>query len=228
MQSQSLDLHLLGLGISLPVCEITGQPRIHNVVFDMGGVLARYDMPAYVASQVGNPDVAKQLHDCIFASPEWILMDHGRLEEKLFLERILSRLPEDLHERARFLFANWHKSMCPIAEVTAIARRLIDAGYPLYLLSNASKRFHQYRVQLPILNDFQACVISADWQDAKPSVSIYQRLMIEQHLAPEESVFIDDMGANVAGANLAGLWGVHYQGDALRLEKALQCLGLCF
>ena len=80
----------------------------------------------------------------------------------------------------------------------AIVRELKEKGYSLYLLSNFHKEaiktmFERY----DFFKLFDGGVISANEHLVKPDQKIYKLLLERYHLQPEESVFIDDMLANI-------------------------------
>ena len=53
----------------------------------------------------------------------------------------------------------------------------------------------------------------------KPDPRIYQRVLARVGVAPEQAVFIDDFPRNIAGAEAAGLHGIHFRDpDQARAE----------
>jgi putative hydrolase of the HAD superfamily len=57
---------------------------------------------------------------------------------------------------------------------------------------------------------------------AKPDRKIYEEVARELGADPADVVFVDDRPENVAGAEAAGMTGVHYTGvDALRATLEL-------
>lgn len=201
---------------------------VKHVVFDMGGVLINNPFDAYLNARVSDADDRVLLMRELFRSVEWIRMDRGVMDEAAVAESVGKRVPERLHETVRTLIDNWYQTASPIAGVEAIVRRLKAAGYGLYILSNASTKFHGFDEKLPAIECFDGRFVSCDVHFVKPEPAIYQTFLKQYGLRAEECVFIDDVNANVEGAVNVGLNGIVFFGDAKRLEAQLNALGLRF
>ena len=194
---------------------------IRNIIFDMGNVLLTYD-PHYIVSQLTEKDENRQLlQKAIFEAPEWAQLDAGTIEEEKFLALVQSRLPEALHQEVRTIFEHWHEQMVPIDAAYHLVKELKAAGYHLYLLSNASLRFHQYEDHIPAFQLLDGRFISADFHCLKPQRTIYQTFCSHFGVKPEECLFIDDMPANIEGGKAAGIDGIVFDGDVNHLREAL-------
>ncbi|GEM_PF-4342518 len=122
---------------------------IRNVVFDMGGVLIRYDFSKYCTRYAPDPDDHALIMDELFGSTEWVQLDRGSIEQGQAIRSICSRLPERLHGAVGEILNNWHAGATPIEGMDALVRRIKTAGYGVYLLSNAAKTVHAYAPNLP-------------------------------------------------------------------------------
>jgi HAD superfamily hydrolase (TIGR01509 family) len=91
----------------------------------------------------------------------------------------------------------------------------------LYLLSNISNYFADHAEELPVLKLFDRCVFSAVCGKVKPDPAIFAHLCEECDLLPQESLFVDDNPANVAGAEAFGIAGYLFDGDVARLRAYL-------
>lgn len=100
-------------------------------------------------------------------------------------------------------------------------KRLNNNNYQIYLLSNCNKQFDEYFQRVEAFKYFDGFYISAKHLLVKPDIKIYQDFLNEFHLKAEESVFIDDVKANIDGAKQAGIAGYCYDGDVCKLEKYL-------
>jgi len=202
---------------------------IRNVVFDMGNVLLKFDPEGFMTrAGVTDPEDRRQLLRELFLSVEWALMDLGALTEDSAEPRVLARLPEHLRGTASHLLRNWAEDREMIPGMEALARRLHAAGYPLYLLSNASVSQPDYWNRLEISRLFSGTLVSAFVKTVKPGPEIYRLFIRTFSLREEECVFIDDSHANVAGAVACGWHGIVFHGDAEETERRLRELGLRF
>lgn len=200
---------------------------IHNIVFDMGGVLIDFDAQRYTARFVPNPEDYELIRRELFRSVEWVKMDRGTITDEEVIAAVCARLPERLHQAVREILDNWHQDIPPLNGVYELVRELKEeAGYSIYLLSNTCTRFHSFRQNIPALRFFDGEFVSCDFHLVKPEPGIYLRFLEYFHLRPEECVFIDDDPRNIEGAIRCGMGGVIYHGDAAELRRKLRQLGV--
>lgn len=199
---------------------------IRNVVFDMGGVLIRFDRRRFMQRQgVGPQDEAILMRE-VFQSVEWARLDRGSLTEEQAAERIAARVPERLRGAAEKLIFHWDRPIEPIEGMDALAGELKAGGYGVYLLSNASLRHPEYWPRVPASRWFDGVVVSAQEGLVKPQPEIYRLLCERFGLAAGECFFIDDKAANVEGACFAGMSGAVFHGDVAELRAKLREAGV--
>lgn len=186
---------------------------IKNIVFDMGNVLIRFEPQEIMSNFVIREEDWELLHTQIFRCPEWGMTDAGTITDEGMEERVLSRLPERLHETASLILEQWHEHMPLIPDTEELVKQLKEQGYGIYLLSNASKRFHLYAKRIPALQYFDGVMVSADVRMVKPNPEIYQKLFAEFSLNPAECYFIDDRADNITGAAACGMAGYRFLMD---------------
>ena len=195
---------------------------IHNVIFDMGGVMIRYDPTHFIEREgVESAGDRELLLKAVFHSKEWPMLDAGDLNEADAEPIMLARLPERLHETARRLLWSWERPMEPIPGMADLARDCKAAGLHVYLLSNASARQPEYWPDIPGSECFDGAVISALVHCVKPHRDIFEHLLARFSLNADECLFIDDMPANVRGAIDAGFHGAVFTGDVDALRRAV-------
>lgn len=199
---------------------------IKNIVFDMGKVLIRFD-PDLFMDRVGvRPEDRELLLREVYQSLEWARMDRGSLTDVQAAESICSRLPERLHSQVHRLVDEWDRPILPVPGMEALIRELKQAGYGIYLLSNASLRQHLYWSRIPGSQYFDGTLISADEKLVKPQFPIYHRLFEKFSLVPEQCLFIDDAPINVEGALCCGMPGIVFHSDVKELRRKMQALGV--
>jgi haloacid dehalogenase superfamily, subfamily IA, variant 3 with third motif having DD or ED len=202
---------------------------IRNIVFDMGNVVIRFD-PAWFMDRAGisDPQDRRLILNELFQSIEWAQMDAGTLTEKTAEPLILQRIPERLHETVKKLLYSWADGREMISGMEDLIRQLKDAGYGIYLLSNASSAQHEYWPRYPVSSFFDGKLISCDVKVVKPCRRIYELLTERFGLRPEECLFIDDAPANVAGAVACGWEGIVFHGSSEELADKLVRHGVRF
>ena len=199
---------------------------IRNIVFDMGNVLLRFD-PQLFIERAGVEDEAdrKLLQKELFRSLEWVQMDRGVRTEPEVLEILRQRLPDRLHGTLETLLMRWERPILPIPGMAEFVRDCRQAGYGIYLLSNASKRLHEYWKSIPGHEYFDGEFVSADYQLVKPQQSIYRKFCQVFGVEGKECLFIDDFPLNIEGAVTAGWQGIVFH-DAADLRRKAREMGV--
>lgn len=198
---------------------------IKNIIFDMGGVLIRWE-PMELLKQFGaKPEDLEMLYREIFKELDWIMLDAGLLDEAEAEANIARRLPEEYRELLHKLIWSWDDPISPMPGTAELVKELKEKGYGLYLLSNASRRQPEYWPRVPGHEYFDDVMVSAFEQKTKPHYSIYACAMERFGLRKEECVFIDDTSRNILAAKLFGMEGIVFF-DAEDLRKKLRKLGV--
>jgi 2-haloacid dehalogenase len=89
---------------------------------------------------------------------------------------------------------------------------------PLFVISNFGDEFWEnFRPHQPVFDLFDDVLISGKERLAKPDPAIYQLALERFGLAAERALFIDDVAANIAGAESVGIVGHIFTGvDGVR------------
>lgn len=199
---------------------------IRNIVFDMVGVLMRFDTEGYYLSRgIGEADQAILRRE-VFRSLEWAMQDRGTITEADAAAAIRARLPERLHAAARDFICRENRAILPVPGMEALLQDLKRAGYRLFLLSNTSAAYHRFRPQVPGIALFDGELVSADVGLVKPDPAIF-RLACERYgINPSESAFIDDTPINAEAAHHVGMMAFIFEGDADALRTQLRATGV--
>ena len=199
---------------------------IRNILFDMGNVLIRFDREYFIDRLGVAPEDKPLLMREVFQSVEWVQMDRGSIVEVQAVAEICKRLPPRLHDAAEKLVAMWDRPILPIEGMYELVAELKNAGYGIYLLSNASLRQHEYWPRIPAHVFFDGTIISADEGVMKPGAEYYLRALNRFGLKAEECFFVDDMPANVEGALFCGIPGAIFRNDAALLRQQMRAAGI--
>lgn len=199
---------------------------IQNIIFDMGQVLKKYDPYACITPYVENPEDVELIRSQCFDSTEWQCLDAGTISYEEALAVWKKRIPERLAGTLDLIIENWDRYMTDLPGMCDLVRRLSEKGYCIYLLSNVSVRFERIRESFPALRYMKGAVLSACEKVTKPDRRIYEILLDRYQLDSARSVFIDDVQANVEGAESAGICGIRFDGDVASLISSLAELGV--
>ncbi len=200
---------------------------IKNIIFDMGGVLLRFE-PDYFIARLGISGAdAELLKREVFRSADWVRMDRGTLTDEEGVRSICRRLPAHLHAAAEELICRWEiPEILPMEGMAELIGELKQMGYGIYLLSNAFSRQHDYWPRVPGSEYFDDTFISADVKMVKPQREIYELALRKFGVNGEECVFIDDLPSNIEMAENCGICGVVFHGDAKILREDLRRAGV--
>ena len=199
---------------------------VKNIVFDMGNVLLRFDRDYFLDAAGVEGEDRKILMNNVYLSVEWARMDRGSMTEVEAAASMCCHIPERLHEKAHLLVDRWDRPILPVPGMAELVRELKEAGYGVYLLSNASYRQHEYWPRVPGSEYFDGTLISADVKLVKPCAEIYELLYSTFGLIPGECLFIDDSAPNIESAERTGMPGIVFHGDADELRGEMKAFGV--
>jgi len=187
-----------------------------NLVFDLGGVVVRWDPEAIIASVFDDEKLKAKVRKGVFEDPDWLELDRGTLGREQAIERAAQRTGIGASEIKRLLHAV-PPSLVVFEDTVDLLYRLKRKGYPLYCLSNMHFASIEYlENQHKFWDVFQGRVISCRLNLCKPEAGIYEHLLRAFGLKAGETLFIDDVQKNLDAAARLGI-------KTLRFENAAQC-----
>ena len=195
-----------------------------NVVFDLGGVVVAWRPEEIVAQAFVDPTTRALVHREIIGHPDWLELDRGTLTVDAAVDRAVARTgladPD-----VRSFIEGVPAALVADFDVVALVRRVQAAGHRLYCLSNmpAMSMEHLERAY-DFWELFHGKVISSRIGHCKPEPAIYEHLLTTYELDPAETIFIDDVDANVAAAQALGISAIRFEGVA-QCEAELRRLG---
>jgi 2-haloacid dehalogenase len=194
---------------------------IQAIIFDFGGVLLEWDPHALYRNFFEQPQQIDQfLAEVDFAA--WNAeQDRGRP----FAEGI-AELSGQFPHRAQLIRAyydRWEDSIVgPISGSVAILRRLKQAGYPLYALSNwSAETFPRVSKEYAFFDLLDDIILSGDVKMIKPDPAIFKLLLNRIGYPAHSCLLIDDSQPNIITAKLLGFNTIHFQSPP-QLESELQ------
>jgi len=208
-----------------PVNELTqlGQNTL-NVVFDLGGVLLTWKPEQIIRSIFKDREVQKIVMDEIFCHPDWVELDRGTLDRNKAIERAAIRT--GLHTpEIKKLMQLVPYSLIPVPETLELIRSVKRNGNQVFVLSNMHMESIEFIEQTYSFWDlFDGMVISCRIHKVKPEIEIYQHLLKQHSLVVDQTIFIDDIPANLNAASKLGIRVIKFE-NPCQCEKDLKAVG---
>ena len=186
---------------------------IKNIIFDIGNVLVHF-RPLEVMAELGmNEDTVQAVADATIRSPLWCELDRGVIPEETVIQMMKQTAPDNHKDDVQTFFDKGSHLLVKSFDYSADwLKSLKEKGYQIFLLSNYPQRFFEMHSKnnftfMPYIN---GKIVSGYVKKIKPDIEIYNLLLDQYSLTPQECVFIDDVKENIEGAEKAGIHGIHF------------------
>ncbi|WP_231443930.1 HAD family hydrolase [Brevibacterium zhoupengii] len=195
-----------------------------TVVFDLGNVLIGWDQTAPLADQLTRDEWNAFAAEADFGMLN-TLADRG-----VPITEVIARATESDPRHGEIVAAYYDRfdqSLTgPIQGMAEVVTDLKASEIRLLGLSNwSAETFHHAPKVAPAINELEDIVVSGREKLVKPDPEIFRLLSRRFDLVPEQTVFVDDLPANIDAANQLGFVGLLFTG-AQQLRNDLHTLGL--
>ncbi|MCY7022286.1 HAD family hydrolase [Streptococcus sanguinis] len=172
---------------------------IKNLVFDLGNVLIEWNSEKILTYFEPEKERRQVLRQAIFESGVWHQTDKGELSLKEACEGVRTQLDASYHSVVKNIFYQWYEVVHVYSSLQERIRLWANQGYRIYILSTTCEIFYHIEKAglLPIYSLLSGYILSSEVGVVKPEAEIYQKLLKKYNLDPVESVFIDDIQANL-------------------------------
>ena len=190
--------------------------KIRNIVFDLGGVLVDLDFKAAIngLQKAGFANVKEQLlafdRDGIFQKFELGEMTADEFRTAIRENSTVTLTDEEVDTL-------WNSMLLEVPRKKLELILELRGKYMVYLLSNTNSIHWDYVCNNAFnyrgfrVNDyFEETFLSFEMHLAKPDKAIFEKVLHEANLLPEETLFIDDSEANCKAAEELGIHAHHY------------------
>ncbi len=205
-----------------------------NFVFDFGAVLFTWKPADLLAEtfpqQAHSAEAASSLARAMFDHPDWNGFDQGLHSIEHVIASVSKRLELD-EQKLGDLVTSISDRLVPIAQTVALLEQLhtqrsTRPDLRLYYLSNMPQPYaRELERRHAFLKWFDGGIFSSDVLHIKPNPQIYQLLQTRYSLEPAQTVFIDDLQANIEAARAQGWHGIQFHSPQ-QLQRDLQAFGL--
>ncbi|MBI4305944.1 MAG: HAD family phosphatase [Chloroflexi bacterium] len=197
---------------------------IELVTFDLGNVLTLVDesRPIREFARISGRSEAEVIAAC-YAQPPREVLETGRETWPAFVEKVQRALGLHIPETSfREIF---NSALSPNKNIFGLVEA-VAARHRIALCSNTSpSHWELERGRLPFGLKFNPAIVSYEVGAMKPHLQIYDALAQRSEVPHGKILFIDDVLANVTGAQNAGLNAVQFVGID-RLKSDLKTFGI--
>ncbi len=195
---------------------------IKTLIFDWGGVLT---VGKHTSSIIRILEMKYNLKNiCSFIDRLTILIDSGEITFEKYCNDLNNEFGTNISvDEMKDIF---QKAIIPNHEMIDLVKKL-KVCYKIILLSNNNqptidilKNEHKQMLDL-----FEKTYFSAELKMRKPSKNLFDLVLKDSDLNPNESIFIDDKEKNIMASEKIGIKGILFSGIK-NLEKELAEYGI--
>lgn len=190
---------------------------IKNLIFDFGGVLVNLDKDICVAEfkKINAEEVAHYVDFCI-QEDLFHELEIGAISVPQFCEEVRRKAPRCTGTDEQIVRA-WASLLTEVPVHRLAALLELKEKYRIFLLSNTNEIHWELAEDvffcqvegLGVEDYFEKSYLSYELGMIKPSKEIFELVLKENGLNPEETVFIDDSPKNCAAAESVGIKAFH-------------------
>jgi putative hydrolase of the HAD superfamily len=195
-----------------------------NIIFDLGGVVVRWEPEAIISRVFSDPAVRTVVLAEFVGHADWLALDRGTLSPRDAIARAAKRIGLSEAEIGEFL-RQVPPALVPMAQTLDLLYRLRAKGHILFCLSNMAIASIEYLENAYTFWEvFEGVVVSCRLQLCKPEPAIYTYVLESYGLDPSDTLFIDDTEVNLAMAAQLGMHAVRFESPA-QCERELKLRG---
>jgi putative hydrolase of the HAD superfamily len=206
--------------------------KIKNIIFDLGGVIINLDTPKTITEFNKLSDKPfEAIYTQLQQTPVFDLFDKGLVDEAHFFNALNVAMEADLpHED---LLKAWNAMLLDFPLHRLELLKQLKSRYRLFLLSNTNET-HIREFEAHLLETrgyqnlepfFEKVYYSCRMGMRKPDPEIFEFVLKENQLIPEETVFIDDTIHHIEGALKTGI-RAHLLAKGKEVGELVKELGL--
>lgn len=197
---------------------------IKNIIFDVGNVLMDYNPDKFMERFPYDETTKKELIAAMNGSEKWNEFDRSSCSDEEMLQSFIENAPQH-EEKIRTLFDN----MEYIVTTFPYAREWVGSykkrGYKTFILSNFPRKIYELKKEsMDFLSEVDGAVFSFQVKLVKPEPEIYQELLSQFHLKPEECLFLDDSKKNIEMARKLGIQAIVVESQKQAIEDVEKIL----
>lgn len=185
--------------------------KIKNIIFDLGNTLVFFD---YCYFYDGVARLEKNLNAYHLKK----YFEKNRLDikigsNKLNIKQVFKKIKKKF--KLRIGYKDFHFLYCDIFWENTPMKNFLednaDSKYNLYMLSNVdSSHINFIDHNFPYVKLIKKRILSYKVKSVKPGAKIFKHLIDKYKISPKESIYIDDLKANIIAGRKLNFNSIHY------------------
>lgn len=188
---------------------------VKNLVFDLGGVILDLAVNKTIDAFADLAGISGEKATSIFhTSPEFNLYEKGGMTDQQFRDFLKSAYTPNASDAE--IDNAWNQMLRGIPVIKLDLLERLKRKYTVLLLSNTNEIHLSYingnllpKGASSLDQYFHKAYYSHRMLKRKPDAEIFEQVLQENNLIPEQTIFLDDNLMNVKGAESVGIKTVH-------------------
>lgn len=186
--------------------------NIKNIIFDLGGVILNidYSLTEKAFYQLGIHDF-KEIYSQLQQSQLFDLFETGKITEKDFIENLQLKTGNKID--TDLLISAWNAMLLDLPLRRLQILQQLQLHYKTFLLSNTNMiHEREFNKTLKSLTGFSSLSVFFDKVYfshqiglRKPDAAVFELILTENQLSPQETLFIDDSWQHIETAKSLGI-----------------------
>lgn len=201
-------------------------PSVKNLIFDLGGVILDLSVDHTLQSFSRLSNMPKERVQEVYVSERGFLdYEKGLIDDVAFRDFVRKTFSISADDDA--IDDCWNAMLRGIPAIKLELLMRLQNEFSVFLLSNtnAIHLHHINNIMLPkganqksLDEYFHKAYYSHRMGKRKPDAEIFEQVLEENHLIPEQTLFLDDYAINIEGAKALGIKTVHVTSPNLILD----------
>jgi epoxide hydrolase-like predicted phosphatase len=197
---------------------LNSEAQIKNIIFDWGGVITDLDFEESnkAFKKYGLNNFIEQ-YNLQVQKDIYLKLETGIIEPGEFRSELRRLIPDPISDDE--LDQCWSALLCDIPEDRWNLLKQVKKNYKTFLLSNTNKihvksyfrRIFEKYGKDGYTHLFEKTYFSYNLKMRKPDIEIFQHVLRDSNLKPEETLLIDDYHENIRTAAKLGIITYHLQ-----------------
>lgn len=203
--------------------------KIHNIIFDLGGVFLDLDMNKTIKAYQDMGFTPEMYQFDQEHSRYFLKFETGKIPPGEFRNGIRELLKKDISDEV--LNEAWNSMIGGFQMKKIEILQELKEKYRTFLLSNTNEMHEKLYTEkllattgVKMRDLFEKVYYSHEVGLAKPDPAIFQKVLNENELKPEQTLFVDDLEKNISTAKALGFQCFHFpqNGDLKEIYAKIQ------